>query len=217
MGAMRASVELYWLPLGAGEPLGIVRRSGRVFEAIEAHHQRRNPCDLYHSALKIQLGDEAFVIEMAPVWGNKQADRGVVSEGAVGLPWLGRSRFFRYEIRRWPGGVIPDLAQAVASPLHITTDTRRTRLLLDLVPAFPTVTWGRNELHAGEMWNSNSLTAWLLARSGHNTPDIAMPPHGRAPGWAAGLIIAARQQAQSDAHQGDVLAGENPRQMGGPA
>jgi hypothetical protein len=194
-GDAMASVDLYWLPLGAGEPLGIVRRSGKVFEAIEAHHQHRAPCDLYHSALQIRLGDDAFVIEMAPVWGNKQTERGVVGEGAVGLPWLAHSRFFRYEVRRWPGGEIPDQAYAVASPRHIPTDPGRTRRLLDLVPAFPTVTWGRDELGAGEMWNSNSLTAWLLARSGHDTDGIAMPPYGRGPGWAAGLIIAARQQA----------------------
>jgi hypothetical protein len=46
------------------------------------------------------------------------------------------------------------------------------------------------------MWNSNSLTAWLLARSGHATDHIGPPAHGRAPGWDAGLIVAARQQKQ---------------------
>jgi hypothetical protein len=43
-----ASVDLLWLPLGAGEPLGIVRRSGRIFEAIQAHHQHRRRYDLHH-------------------------------------------------------------------------------------------------------------------------------------------------------------------------
>jgi hypothetical protein len=191
-----ASVDLYWLPLGAGEPLGIVRRTGRVFEAFEARHQHRDACDLYHSALSIRLGQDAFVIEMAPVWGNRQAERGVVSEGAVGSPWLGHSRFFRYEIRRWRDGVIPDRAYAVASPVPVSTDDRRARRLLDLVPAFPAVTWGRDELGAGEMWNSNSLTAWLLARSGHDADRITMPPRGRAPGWSAGLIIAARRPSR---------------------
>jgi hypothetical protein len=190
LNARCASVDLYWLPLGAGEPLGIVRRSGRAFEALEAHRQRRDPCALYHSALRVQVGNEAFVIEMAPVWGNKQATRGVVSEGAVGSRWLGHSRFFRYEVRRWLNGVIPDQAYAAGGPRHVDTDHQRARRLVNLVPAFPTATWGRDELGAGEMWNSNSLTAWLLARSGHDTERITMPPHGRAPGWAAGLIIA---------------------------
>jgi hypothetical protein len=178
----KASVELYWLPLVAGEPLGIVRRSGRVFEAIEGHYQHRLPRDLYHSALKVSLGDDGFVIEMAPAWGNKQPGRGVVREGVVGSPWLGHSRFFRYEIRRWRGGIIPDLADAVTSPVRIDTDTQHTQRLLELVPSFPAVTWGRDELHADEMWNSNSLNSRLLARSGHNTEDIAMPPHGRQDG-----------------------------------
>lgn len=182
-----AGVDLYWLPLGAGQPLGIVRRSGRTFEAFEAYHQHRDVCDLYHSALRVRLGNDSFVIEMAPVWGNKEADRGVVGEGAVGARWLGHSRFFRYEVRRWLNGVIPDQAYAAGGPLHLDTDDQRARRLLDLVPAFPTATWGRDELGAGEMWNSNSLTAWLLARSGHDTDHITMPPHGRAPGWAAGL------------------------------
>jgi hypothetical protein len=45
-------------------------------------------------------------------------------------------------------------------------------------------------MHTGEMWNSNSLTAWLLARSGHET-DSAAPADGHAPGWHAGLTVAA--------------------------
>jgi hypothetical protein len=208
-GRVIARVDLYWLPLGAGEPLGIVRRSGRTFEAVEARYQHRARCDLYHSALKIHLGDDTFVIEMAPVWGNKQTERGVVGEGPVGLPWLAHSRFFRYEIRRWQGGIIPDQAYAVASPVHIPTDPVLTRRLVELVPAFPTVTWGRDELRAGEMWNSNSLTAWLLARSGHDTAGITMPPHGRAPGWEAGLRVSARQQA-SDHEQAKMRSDGAP-------
>lgn len=48
---------------------------------------------------------------------------------------------------------------------------------------------------AGDMWNSNSLVSWLLARSGHDTDAIGPPPNGRAPGWSAGLIVARRQAA----------------------
>jgi hypothetical protein len=195
-GNVVTSVELYWLPLGAGEPLGVVRRSGRVFEALQAWRQRRDVCDLYHSALRVRLGNDAFVIEMAPVWGNAAADRGVVSGGPVGSRRLGCSRYFRYEVRCWRDGTIPDQECAVASPVSIDSDDRRARWLVDLVPAFPAVTWGRDELGAGEMWNSNSLTAWLLARSGHDVGRIAVPRHGRAPGWTAGLIIASRSSCQ---------------------
>ena len=96
-GGDRARVELYWLPLGAGDTSGCVRWNGRIFEALVARHERREPRDLYHSALEVHLGTDRFVIEMTPVWGNEHADRGVASGGAVGLPWLGHSRAFRYE------------------------------------------------------------------------------------------------------------------------
>lgn len=192
-----ASVELYWLPLGAGDASHCVRWNGRIFEVIASRSHHRQSCDLYHSALIVRLAGDCYTIEMAPMWGNKQPDRGVVSEGAVGLPWLGRSPFFRYEVRCWHNGTIPDIAEAVASPQCPSTDGTRAQRLLDLVPAFPAVTWGRDELHAGEMWNSNSLIAWLLARSGHDTGAIDMPAHSRAPGWSAGLAVAARQDTSS--------------------
>lgn len=40
--------------------------------------------------------------------------------------------------------------------------------------------------------NSNSLIAWLLARSGLRADLIDLPAGGRAPGWAAGLVVAVR-------------------------
>jgi hypothetical protein len=186
---MTGYVDLFWLPLGAGA-VATVRWSGGLYEAVAARRDHRAACDLYHSALEVRVGARRFVIEMAPVWGNRWPDRGVVAEGAVGMPWLGRSRFFRYEVRRWLDGVIPDVADAVASPQRLSTDPVLARRVLELVPAFPTVTWGRDELRTGEMWNSNSLTAWLLARSGHDTDLIQPPTHGRAPGWSAGLTVA---------------------------
>jgi hypothetical protein len=36
-----ASVELYWLPLGAGDASRCVRWNGRIFEAIKARRQHR--------------------------------------------------------------------------------------------------------------------------------------------------------------------------------
>ncbi len=187
---MAAGVDLYWLPLGAGEGPGVVRWSGRLYEALTAAHERRERRDLYHSALEVVVGADRFVIEMTPVWGNGEADRGVVGEGPVGLALLGRSRAFRYEVRRWRGGRIPDVADAVDSPVRLSADIERARRVLDLVPTFPMLTWGRDPLGSGDMWNSNSLISWLLARSGHDTDTVPMPRHARAPGWAAGLVAA---------------------------
>ena len=187
-----ARVDLCWLPLGVGDTSGCVRANGRIVEAVVAHRQRRLAASLYHSALMVRLDGACYAIEMAPAWGHRGQDRGVVAEGPVGLPWLGRSRFFRYEIRCWRDGVIPDIAEAVGSPRSVDTDAGRAGRLLDLVPAFPAVTWGRDELRAGEMWNSNSLISWLLVRSGHQAGPIRPPVGGRAPGWSAGLTVAAR-------------------------
>jgi hypothetical protein len=54
----------------------------------------------------------------------------------------------------------------------------------------PRPVWGRDELKAGEMWNSNSVIAWLIASAGLTTETLRPPPHGRAPGWLSGLAVA---------------------------
>jgi hypothetical protein len=69
-----ASVELYWLPLGAGDVSGSVRWNGRVFEAVAARHQHRQARDVYHSALIVQLGSDRYTIEMTPAWGSLPAN-----------------------------------------------------------------------------------------------------------------------------------------------
>ncbi len=188
-------VDLYWLPLGAGGH--VVRWNGRLYEALASRLDHREARDLYHSALEVHLDGHRYVIESAPAWNNPAADRGVVGEGAVGFPLLGRTRLFRYEVRRWRDGVLPDASEAVASPRRLSANRAQARQVLDLVPAFPTLTWGRDDLHTGDVWNSNSLTAWLLARSGHDPDEVNLPVHGRAPGWSAGLVLAAREAKEA--------------------
>jgi len=92
------------------------------------------------------------VIEQAPVRDSNGAERGVVAEGAVGARWAGRFRIFRYEVRRWRNGVIPDVAEAVESPQRLSDDLLQAHRLLDLVPSVPTPVWGRDEFGTGEMW-----------------------------------------------------------------
>jgi hypothetical protein len=46
----------------------------------------------------------------------------------------------------------------------------------------------------GEMWNSNSVISWLLARSGLPANVLSPPAGGRAPGWEAGPVTAHREQ-----------------------
>ena len=147
------------------------------------------------------------MIEQAPSWSDG-AERGVVGEGAVAARAAGRFRLFRYEVRRWRDGTILDIGEAVQSPVRLSDEPERARRLLELVPQVPTPVWGRDELVAGEMWNSNSTIAWLLARSGLDVESIPLPVGGRAPGWRAGIVIAHRQQAQAD--QPRVAASERP-------
>jgi len=191
-------VDLYWLPLGAGGHF--VHWNGRIYEGIAARIGRRSACDLYHSALEVRVPEGRFVIESAPIRGaDGRRERGVVAEGAVGSRWAGRLRIFRYELRFWRDGFIPDVAEAVESPRRLTDDPERARRLLALAPNLPTPVWGRDELHAGDMWNSNSVIAWLIARSGLEADAIHPPQGGRAPGWTAGLVVARRGATGFDA------------------
>jgi hypothetical protein len=192
--ATRPAVDLYWIPLGAGAH--VVRLNGKVFEAASAFVHRRQRCDLYHSALKVIVPEGVYAIEMTPIPDLNGADRGVVAEGSVGARWAGRFRVFRYEIRRWRDGVIPDLAAAVASPVRLTEgDLASARRVLDAVPWVPTVVWGRDELRTGDMWNSNSVVSWVLTHAGFDPDAIPLPPRARAPGWDAGTVVARRQGA----------------------
>ena len=194
-----AAVDLYWIPLGAGGHSS-VRFNGRVFEAIEAARQHRQRCDIYHAALVVELDGDRYAIEVAPSWDADQASRGVVATGAVGSRYLGWWRLFRYEVRCWRGGSIPDLGEAVGGPHPLTSDPRVARRLLDLLTTVPTPVWGRDELKAGEMWNSNSVIAWTIATAGLPTDVLSPPPRGRAPGWDSGLEVARRSGATDRAY-----------------
>jgi hypothetical protein len=155
--------------------------------------RRRRPRDLYHAALVVELDGDRYTIELAPSPDADEASRGVVATGAVGSRRAGRWRVVRYELRCWRGGSIPDLSYAVGGPRRLSDDPALARRLLDLAATVPTPVWGRDELHTGEMWNSNSVTAWLLASAGIPTDRLQPPPRGRAPGWEAGLEVARRR------------------------
>lgn len=206
-----SAVDLYWLPLGAGGHS--VRLNGRIFEAVAARLEKRRPCDLYHSALVVTVPAGGFVIEMTPIPDGNSTARGVVAEGPVGSRWARSLRMFRYEIRRWHDGVIPDIEEAVESPQRLTDNPLVAERILDLVPAVPTPVWGRDELHAGEMWNSNSLISWLIAQSGLEVDSVHPPAGGRAPGWDAGLVVAGSTRKRGIAGgkgRASRLAGDAP-------
>ena len=186
-----AWVDLFWLPLGAGGH--VVRWNGWLYERWTARRENREPRALFHCGLMIRLDGITYAVEMGPVWNVSDAGRGVFVEGPVGSRWLGQFRAFRYEMRCWPGGRIPDVAEAVDSPVRTTEDATRVAAVLDVFHEIPALTWGRDELGTGEMWNSNSAVAWALARTGQDMTAIQPPSGGRAPGRTAGLVLADRQ------------------------
>lgn len=189
MGHTCCGIDLYWLPLGAGG--NFVRFNGRVYEAVVATLQRRPRLDLYHSALEVVVPDGRFTIEQTPAQPDGD-ERGVVGVGPIGARCAARLPLFRYELRRWRDGVIPDVDEAVASPQRLRSDSASAERLLALAAEVPFLVWGRDELRVGDMWNSNSQIAWLIAMSGLDVDSIKPPAGGRAPGWHAGLAAAAR-------------------------
>ena len=89
-------------------------------------------------------------------------------------------------------GAIPDVRQAVGSPVRLSDDDGQAQLVLDLLPTVPTPVWGRDEFRTGEMWNSNSVVSWVLVAGGVSIASVRPPTGGRAPGWHAGTVIAER-------------------------
>jgi hypothetical protein len=189
---MDKGIYLYWIPLGAGGS-GFVRFNGRVFEWATSRKEKRQPLDLYHTALEVCLPEGRFVVET--MWPRPDRDgvaRGVVVDGPVFASWLGFTRIFRYEVRSWQDGVLPDSGDAVGGPRLVSTDVGTAGRLLDLVGSVPELVWGRDQSGVGDMWNSNSVISWLLTRSGIDMDLVSAPDGGRAPGWDAGLAVAGK-------------------------
>ena len=183
------AVDLYWLPLGAHGCS--VRSKGRVFEAYAARRQKRPARELCIAVLEVTLGSDRFVIETTPVRSDCAAHDGALQGPMWGLPArLGRSPLLRYEVRRSSDCLIPEDPDAASGPRCVGRKEANARNLLGLVPQIPDLTWGRDQLGAGDAWNSNLMVAWLLGRSGHHVRDVVPPPRCRAPGWAAGLALA---------------------------
>ena len=156
-GATEARIDVWWLPVGAGGH--VVIHTSRWWELIQARKGRRAPRPLFHAALEVFVGDVPHLIEMAPAWGVPGPSRGVVATGPVGVRWLGRSRFFRSEVRCWADGILPDRASAVDSPVSFPLAEGEAQSLLSRVGTVPRLTWGRDTLGCGDMWNSNSLVS----------------------------------------------------------
>ncbi|QGU04576.1 hypothetical protein [Corynebacterium comes] len=191
MPVHRTYAALWWLPVGAGGHF--VVHTSHWWEVMTARREHRPPQPLFHAALEVFDGEAGHVIEMTPAWGQKVEARGVVATGPVGAGFLGRSRLFRYEVRCWRDGVIPDRDFAVGEASLIRLTGREVSDMLARTAEVPPLTWGRDEVGIGDMWNSNSLIAWLLHTGGIDARSFAPPDPGRAPGWLAGIVVAERR------------------------
>ena len=89
------------------------------------------------------------MIEQAPVHDRGGQERGVVAEGAVGARWAANFRTFRYEIRVWRGGHIPDVVEGVDGPRRLSDQEQLARYWLEVVQKVPTPVWGGDELGRG--------------------------------------------------------------------
>ncbi len=183
-------IEVYWIPLGAGGS-GFVRLNGRIYEWFKAGLDGRPKLDLYHTAMQVRTPRGRYVVEtMWPRPDRDLASRGVVLAGPVFAPLMARLRVFQYEVRVWRDGILPDAGEAIGGPQLVSTSLARAEAILESAHQLPDLVWGRDQIRAGEMWNSNSVISWLLARAGLQMDSIQPPSGGRAPGWAAGLTAA---------------------------
>ena len=69
--------------------------------------------------------------------------------------------------------------------------------VVELGPAVPAHVWGRRVRGTSEMWTSDSALSWLLTKACVDASTIALPPGGRAPGWHAGIQLAAKDTRQT--------------------
>lgn len=193
-------IVLHWIPVGAGGN-GVVTLSAWIYERVHAWRERRPATSLLHTALEVYANNSRTVIECA--WPSPDSDtrsRGVVVEGPVFTGWLGRFRPFRYEVRCWPEGVIGDRAYAT-DVSEISDDPATVLQVLDSVTRIPPTTWGRDPGGIGEMWNSNSVIACILASAGIDVTELASTVTGRAPGLLAGVAAANRSGTGTPANR----------------
>ena len=188
-----AAADLYWIPLGAGGHS--VRFNGRVFEAVAAARQHRPRCDLYHAALVV---DSAAIATRSSSRRRRTPTRRAGASSPPAPSGAATSAAGACSATRCAAGAADrsrtSARRSAARPGHRPIRRSPGGCSISSRPS-PTPVWGRDELHAGEMWNSNSVIAWLLATAGLPAERLHPPARGRAPGWDAGLVVAHRAGA----------------------
>jgi hypothetical protein len=183
-GSTTWQVAVLWAPVGAGGH--VARRTSHWWEVVSAARQHRRPRPLFHAALELVVDGQVRLVEMTPRWGRVATGAwDVVATGPVGTRWLGRSRWFSYEVRLTRPSVV-----ATRDVVVVATGGAAVRSVLAAVPRVPRLVWGREVGSTGDMWSSNSVVSWVLAEAGL-LGDLGPPDGGRAPGWDAGVAVRA--------------------------
>jgi hypothetical protein len=183
--------DLYWLPVGAGTKGPFQQWSLWLWEGIDAAVHRRPRAKLVHSALKLGLDAERFVVELSPAFAGELKPPAMT--GPVGFRGADRLRFFRYQLRCLHADQLPDEAWVVQPPSRVSEDREVVARLLALTAKVPAHTWGRRAPGTSQMWTSDSSISWLLEQAGLDVSRLGPPPGSRAPGWFAGIEAARRQ------------------------
>jgi hypothetical protein len=68
-----------------------------------------------------------------------------------------------------PGKIIEITQPAALDAQRLSNDKPQVTRLLNNLPSAPPLTWGRDELRSGDLWNSNSLNLGCLG------PRLAKP------------------------------------------
>lgn len=186
-----ACLEVRWLRVGAGGRV-VIRTSG-WWERYRAWRERRAPRVLFHAVLDVFDGDSRSVIEMTPVWGRAPLSRGVVATGPVGARFLGRSRWFRYEVRSRAVDSTHESREAARWRLPVSRTSAEA--VLRIAKETPCFTWGRDVFRIGDLWTSNSVVSWLLQSAGVDASRVRPPDDGVAPGWESGIVAALARDA----------------------
>ena len=202
------ALDLYWLPLGAGGHSVRVQRphlrgGGRSPRCAAAAPS------VTTSTTRRSTGDDAGGHPTQSRWSAAKAlvsaeaaDHGAVAGGARGQP------------PARPLGAVSIRDPLLSVAARSQTSRRRLRApaaadrrpcscsggsVLELVPLRSDLRsggWTRSQ--TGEMWNSNSLVSWLLVS---HRPDVGradrLPVGGRAPGWQAGIAVAAPRSPEA--------------------
>jgi hypothetical protein len=133
---------------------------------------------------------------------GRGVSRGVVAEAPSVRTLQAAFRLFRHEVRRWHDGAITDIAEAIECPQRLRSRVRPAAARTSVQVS--TAVWGRDDLHAGEMWNSNSTVSCLIASSGLDAESIHPRAGGRDTGWQAGVVVARREETAAPRTPGRV-------------